>query len=348
MTKWHGGLQPARRLLGCVLAGLFTASSGWAETVADSASPHTAPDEPSGPYRGIVGPVGTPEPVPSVPAQWDRALPLFAQRVVDKGYNLPNPYHVGYSYYSGNQRYQLTGLSVSAGANPLRPADFVQFQASQLHTSANQVQVGAWLFPFMNVYGLLGTVEGGGPIDVSFSSRTDLANFFGVPVGCGGHRPRPDCAKPIRLPTQHASYNGVTYGGGFTLVGTYRQLFFSLPVTYTHADISMSDTPARSLNISPRVGWNFRLGHGLGLLTPFVGATYFRTRATISGHFDIPMADAGGQTRRLNYEIHQQAAGEWSGSAGANWAINRNLGVLLEIGFGHNRNNVIATAFLRF
>lgn len=302
----------------------------------------------SGPYRGVVGPVGSSEAAPPTPPTWDRALPFFAQRVIDKGYNLPNPYDIGYSYYDGYQRYQLSGLSVSSGGNPLRPADFVQFQSSRLHNSSNQVQVGAWLFPFMNVYGIVGNVQGSGAIDISFSSLTDLERFFGLNIGCAGRRPRADCAKPIKLPTQQANYSGHTYGGGFTLVGTYRQLFFSLPVTYTVSDISMSDTPVKSINIGPRVGWNIRLGHGLGLLTPFVGATYFKTRATITGHFDIPLEVAGGQTERLNYEISQRVTGYWSGSVGASWTINRHVGVIVEVGYGYNRNNVIATGFFRF
>lgn len=335
------GLAVALALPPCAHA--WTAGNG-----GGAAAAVATPDTQSGPYRGIVGPVGTPDPATAEPAQWDRALPFFAQRVIDKGYSLPNPYDIGYSYFNGNQRYQLDHLQISAGANPLRAADFVQFQQSRIHNVSNQVQVGAWLFPFMNVYGIFGNVQGSGSIDINFSSLTDLERFFGINIGCGGRRPGPNCSKPIKLPTQHANYSGHTYGGGFTLVGTYKQLFFSLPVTYTVSDISMSETPVKSINIGPRVGWNFRLGHGLGLLTPYIGATYFRTRATITGHFDVPVPDSGGQTARLNYQIGESVAGNWSGSFGASWAINRSLGLLLEIGYGYNRSNIIATGFFRF
>nr|WP_315592018.1 hypothetical protein [uncultured Cupriavidus sp.] len=341
-----------RWLASLALVALATAPTGaqaWTAGGGGGAAAATmSPDSQSGPYRGIVGPVGTPDTPPAEPAQWDRALPFFAQRVIDKGYNLPNPYDIGYSYFNGYQRYQLSGLQVSAGNNPLRAADFVQFQQSRIHNVSNQVQVGGWLFPFMNVYGIVGSVQGSGSININFSSLTDLERFFGINIGCGGRRPRAECGKPIKLPTQQANYSGHTYGGGFTLVGTYKQLFFALPVTYTVSDISMSDTPVKSINIGPRVGWNIRLGHGLGLLTPYVGATYFRTRATITGHFDVPLPDTDGQTARLNYQIGEHVTGYWSGSFGANWTINRSVGVLLEIGYGYNRSNVIATGFLRF
>jgi hypothetical protein len=54
------------------------------------------------------------------------------------------------------------------------------------------------------------------------------------------------------------------------------------------------------------------------------------------------------QTTRLNYQMAEQVTGPWSGSVGASWAINRGVGLLLEIGYGYNRNYVIATGFLRF
>lgn len=348
-------VQPRRRCrLACLAVALCAlalpgAADAWTAGGGGGAAAATAsPDTQSGPYRGKVGPVGSPEPPPAEPPLWDRALPFFAQRVIDKGYNLPNPYDIGYSYFNGYQRFQLSNLQVSAGSNPLSPADFVQFQQSRIHNVSNQVQFGAWLFPFMNVYGIVGNVEGSGSIDINFSSLADLERFIGVNIGCGGRRPRPACSQPIKLPTQHANYSGHTYGGGFTLVGTYKDLFFALPVTYTVSDITMSDSPIKSINIGPRVGWNFRLGHGLGLLTPFVGATYFHTRATITGHFDVPVPESDNQTARLNYQIAERVTGYWSGSFGASWTINRSIGLLLEIGYGYNRNNVIATGFFRF
>lgn len=349
----------------CSCALAWTAGGTGATVVAPT--PATAPDgtetpltERQGWYRGIVGPTATPTEAKSVDLQvpddqadakpakhWDRALPFFAQRVIDRGYDLPNPYDVGYSYFNGTQRYQMSNLMVGANGNGLRSADFVQFDQSRIRSQSNQFQLGAWLFPFMNVYGIVGNVRGGGDIGISFSSLTALEQFFGINIGCGGRRPGPDCAKPIRLPTQQASYSGTTYGAGFTLVGTYGNVFFSLPVTYTVSNISMSDSSIQSWNIAPRIGWNFHLS-GFGILTPYIGATWFRTHATITGHFDIPIDAAGGQTQRLDYRIDESVVGAWSGMVGVSWAASKRFGLLAEVGFGYNRSDVILTAFLRF
>ncbi|WP_206363417.1 hypothetical protein [Cupriavidus necator] len=108
----------------------------------------------------------------------------------------------------------------------------------------------------------------------------------------------------------------------------------------------MSETPVKSINIGPRVGWNFRLGR-FGVLTPYVGATWFQTHASITGHFDVPVPGTD-QTQRLNYKIDEKVTGAWSGSVGMNWTVNKYVGLLVEVGYGYNRNNVIATGFLRF
>ncbi|WP_432261341.1 hypothetical protein [Cupriavidus sp. TMH.W2] len=348
-ARWAGIAALLAAVLWCmpVAALAWVAGNGGEATATTSVVPASSTS--TGPYRGYVGPPAQPdsgEPASAAPRQWDRALPFFAQRVIDKGYDLPNPYDIGYSYFDGQQRYQLSGLSVSAGSAPLRGADFVRFDQSRIRNTSNQVQVGAWLFPFMNIYGMLGTVRGSGDIGISFSSLTDLERFFGIDIGCGGRRPRPDCGKAVRLPTQHASYSGHSYGAGFTLVGSYGDLFFSLPVTFTVSDISMSETPVKSFNIGPRVGWNFRLGR-FGVLTPYVGATWFQTHASITGHFDVPVPGTD-QTQRLNYKIDEKVVGTWSGSVGMNWTVNKYVGLLVEVGYGYNRNNVIATGFLRF
>jgi len=85
-----------------------------------------------------------------------------------------------------------------------------------------------------------------------------------------------------------------------------------------------------------------------GLLTPYLGATYFNTRAKIEGHFDVPLPDSNGQTGRINYQIDEKVTGNWSGLVGAHWMPVKSISLLAEVGYGYYRNNVILTGFYRF
>lgn len=292
-------------------------------------------------YKGHVTPLAEPAgpAAPQTqPEEWNRWLPFFAKRVVASGVKLPPPYHVAYSYFYGYQRLDMSELKASIGGNAPQSLDFVRFNTSKIYTQSNQGQIGAWLFPFLNVYGIFGNVRGHGdvPIEIDVGG---IANLIGMPL--------PGLPDNISIPEQHANFDGVTYGAGFTLTGHYKKLFFSLPFTFMESDISMSDTKSRSINIAPRIGTSMRLGR-FGSLIVFVGATYFHLDADVKGHFDIPLANIPGGTFRFNYDITQRAAGAWSGLAGVSWTPIRNINIILEKGYGYNRANIIASLFFRF
>ncbi|MBM3114390.1 hypothetical protein [Jeongeupia naejangsanensis] len=295
-------------------------------------------------YEGNVTPL-PPQDGAAAPKQWDRALPFFAQRVVDRGIDLPNPYDVGFSYYYTEQNMLLSNLKVSVNDNPLRSAGFVAFPKSTLENHSEQVQVGAWLFPFMNVYGIAGHISGGGDIGLSIKAD-DAVQFITGIDRCSGRR-KPDwCGKTLEA-TARANYDGYSYGVGMTLVGNLDRLFFSLPVTYTVSNVSMSDTDAKSLNVAPRVGVNWQLGD-YGTVMTYAGATYLHTTVTITGSATLPTSETDiGEDTKVNFSIDEKIANPWNGLAGFHWMVNRNISLMAELAFGA-RQGYILSAFYRF
>src|SRR5882672_10298280 len=84
------------------------------------------------------------------PRKWDHALPFFAQRVIDRGIDLPNPYDVGLSLYIGGDDRDLSNLSVGFNGGTPFNASFVQFPNTRINNQSLQFQAGAWIFPFLN------------------------------------------------------------------------------------------------------------------------------------------------------------------------------------------------------
>lgn len=281
------------------------------------------------------------------PQKWDRALPFFAQRVIDRGYQLPNPYDVGLSLYASRQDMIIENLQVAFNGGPRRDVSFLGFDADDLHTQSAQFQFGAWLFPFLNVFGIVGKVKGGGDIGITIPGK-DLMEFVGVP-GCGlPNALQPDLCKRTISGTAHASYDGSSVGGGFSLAGAHGDLFFSLPVSYVVNYLSISDTPTRAWNVAPRVGWNWHPKNA-GMITSYVGMTWLKSSNQITGtfHFDTANTVIGKDTE-LAYDMHERQKKAWNYMVGAHWMISRSWSLLGEVGFGETRQDILVTGFYRF
>jgi hypothetical protein len=304
-------------------------------------------------YAGrVVPPMTAPDPMSTSQAdpahrQWDRALPFFAQRVIDKGYDLPNPYDIGVSLYMGDQKLHLSDLAVGFNGAPRSAIDFVEFTRSDIHTRSYQVQVGGWLFPFLNVYGIAGQVHGYGDIDISIPGA-QLMDYLNV-SGCNRSGPlRPDLCDRTLSGTAKPNYRGNSIGVGMTVAGAWKQLFFAVPITYVVTDVSISDSPSRALNIAPRVGWTQHLKE-YGALVYYVGGTYLRSTTDLVGEFEFDTANTAiGRNTSLSFDIHERQVSSWNYLVGANWNISKRWGVAAEIGFGNTRQDLIVTGFFRF
>jgi len=301
--------------------------------------PMTAPNKPAA--------ATPPDEAASEPRQWDRALPFFAQRVIDKGYDLPNPYFVGTSFYFSREGRRLSTLRVGFNGAPLENLDFVNFPHTEIDNQSGQVLAGAFIFPFMSAYVILGHTQGTGDIDITIDGE-GLMNYLNIP-GCNlPPSLRPALCSQTLTPTAHAKYTGESEGVGITLAGAWRDLFFAMPVTYVIAQVTQSDTPSKTWNVAPRVGWNQHLKGG-GMLTWYAGATYLKSDFNITGHFDLDTEDTViGQPTRMDYSIHVEPENPWNWLAGGNWTINKNWSIAGEVGFGGERSNVLVTGFYRF
>jgi len=90
------------------------------------------------------------------PRVWDHKLPFMAQKVVDMGYDLPLPYGIGITYAKVDQDQLVDNLQVGINGRETEPFEFVTFTNASSDSDSLQLKLDAWIFPFLNVYGLLG------------------------------------------------------------------------------------------------------------------------------------------------------------------------------------------------
>jgi hypothetical protein len=291
----------------------------------------------------VTGPPSSGEQEEFAPRNWDRRLPFLAQKVIDTGYDLPLPLGIGLTYSDVEQEQLLRNLSVGINGSPVVPLEFVGFDNAQSNSETLSIKADAWLFPFMNVYAMIGRVEGEAPVDVLLDGNTILD---GLDVDCGSFPPNPLCPllqdEVITLPIE-ARFRGTTYGIGTTLAAGWNGWFVTLPFNWTYADMQSSDTDGASFTATPRVGRLINLGRR-GNLALFVGGNYLDTDLTVDG-----LATAPGGQFTFDYIVDQENKDKWNALAGFNWDITRRLSWSAEYdGLTGSRDAFISSLVWRF
>jgi hypothetical protein len=274
---------------------------------------------------------------------WDHKMPFLAQKVIDKGYDLPLPYGLKASYVNVEQDQLLDNLWVGIGDSGLVPIDFVEFENAQSINDTYQAIFDTWLFPFMNVFAIFGKIDGHAPLDVIVDGNGWL-EALGI-----------DCSKPgnlvpcgllqdkeLLLPID-AKFEGNNYGIGVNFAAGWNGFFFTLPITYVYADMDDSDTDGASLQASPRLGYVFNLKNK-GNLGLYVGGSYLNVDLTVSGTVTVPSTDF-----QIDYQMDQKNKDEWAAIVGANWDINKHWSIQAEYnGFVGSRETWMGSVTWRF
>lgn len=275
--------------------------------------------------------------------QWDHKLPFLAQDVIDLGYELPLPYGTKLAYVGVVQDQLLEELRVGFSGSEKEPFEFVSFENAVSDSDTVQAIFDLWLFPFMNIYGFYGGLEGTLPVDVLLDGNGMLAHLD------------VDCARPgnlilcnalqdrqITLPID-ATFSGSNYGVGINLAGGWKGFFFTLPITVSWADMDTTEVDGAVLSVSPRAGRVIELG-SKGNLAWYLGASYLDSAMTATGSLAIPGTDV-----TIDYDVDQANKDKWNGVVGANWDINGRWSIQAEYnGFWGSRESFIASASWRF
>jgi hypothetical protein len=278
-----------------------------------------------------------------VPRIWEHRLPFLAQKVIDKGYNLPLPYGIGVTYANVNQDMLLSGLEVGINGRHKEPFEFVAFRDANAENDTMQLKIDAWLFPFMNVFALLGKIDGEATLDVLLDGNGMLDK---LDVTCGGFPPNPLCPalkdRTITLPIK-TTFSGTTYGIGTVLAGGWYNWFVAIPITFTYADMDTTDTDGIALTVTPRFGRSINMGQW-GNLSLFTGGNYLDAELSVAGTVSTP-----DDLIVIDYTIEQKNEDKWNLLVGGNWDMDKRWSFSAEYnGFIGSRQAFIMSLTTRF
>ena len=254
--------------------------------------------------------------------RWSDFLPIFGKEAREQGYVLPRPFGISLGYMGQEQPFDVGALSVNG--IDIKDPGFAEIDEVDNREDTFTLRLDAWIFPFLNVYGILGKTDGRAQGPITLNPEV----LFGA-VGC--RLLGIDC-EPINTRFK-LDYEGDVHGGGITIAGGYQDFFGMVDSNYTETDLDISKSDAEAWVTSARIGWNGKLGSFAGAL--WLGAMYQDIDQTLD--IEIP----AGNSRVLRVNIQQSVQEPWSYLIGGRWELGRGFEVLAEFGFAERRSNML-------
>jgi hypothetical protein len=272
---------------------------------------------------------------------WPYRLPFLAQKVIDLGFDLPNPYGLGIIGVTIQQDLKLTDLAIGVNGPVDTEIDFVDFGTPSVENNTVQIRADAWVLPFLNVFVTLGKFTGDAEIPLSFEG-SDL-----FPSLCSITPNNPVCVRTYSA-VATPSYSGENVALGINLAMGWDRFFVTLPATYAWTEVDIIPQTVNATNISPRFGMTGDMGER-GMVAVFLGASYLDADVLIADEIVLETPDGpDGDLTSLAFEIRQRNKDKWNYLIGFNWEMNRKWSVMVEAGFGGSRDNLIAGVTHRF
>jgi hypothetical protein len=174
-------------------------------------------------------------------SEYPYLLPIWGQKVVSKGFNLPYSAGLSVQYLWQKSDVTISNLEIGFNNGPKYNLDeIVRFDKAQTTTNGVNFRPDFWIFPFLNVYGILAR------------SNTSTAIQAGVWI------PDSTSWKKILEINTKANFVATTYGFGITPTVGVGGFFLALDMNFTWSDIDELDQPAYAFVFGPRIGKNFR------------------------------------------------------------------------------------------
>jgi len=249
--------------------------------------------------------------IPLVRAAEEGASGLFPLgKAMAGGEELPLPFGIAATFHYQEQEYSLSRMTVSLPGYDLSQATGIDIDNEIIE---GDVKLDLWLLPFLNVFGLVGTLDG--------ETVADLSDF--------------------QLGSLTIDYDGIVYGAGITLAGGVDNLFGSFTALYTDTNLDQTDSSVTAWVLSPRIGVTTRVP-GLGRpLALWGGTMYQQTDEEHRGSITAPVLGS------FTFDVELEERSAWNFLVGASAELTDHWNLELEVGAG-DRSQVTATATCRF
>ncbi|MCU0361324.1 MAG: hypothetical protein MUF75_11525 [Bacteroidia bacterium] len=198
-------------------------------------------------------------------------LPIWGAKAVKKGFDLP--YSVGLSINSLFQTSELVLDNLQVGFNNKEKIDLdgiVRFNKAEATTSSVSFRPDFWLFPFLNVYAILGISQ----------ASTKVGYSVWIPDSS-------DVEKELFSDETEVKFNAQTYGFGITPTMGVGGFFLAFDMNFAWTDVPQLSQPAFSFVFDPRIGKNLKFKKRDRSVALWVGGFRFNIRSGTEGSVNL-------------------------------------------------------------
>lgn len=173
-----------------------------------------------------------PRELPDTTPEWDHFFPIWGDRAVERGFDIPYPVGIGVDFFAQRFDVTITDLRLSVGDAPTVPVDIVTFDEAETTLVMGNTRADLWVFPFLN-----------------------LSLMYGIGSGETGVA----LADPIEYRTK-VDYTGSTVGVGITGAFGFSGYFFTVNWNQTWFSSSLLNKSVYANVSGVRAGKNFDVG----------------------------------------------------------------------------------------
>ena len=203
--------------------------------------------------------------------EYPYALPIWGKKAAAMGFNLPYSAGIGINYLWQESDLVIDNLQVGFNNGPLHNLDeIIRFNNATSTASGLNIRPDIWLFPFLNVYGIIAKA--------SPSTKVDFGIY--VPDADG------NWSNVMSMNTK-ADFEAQTLGFGFTPTLGVGGGWMALDVNFTWSDIAELEKPAFATVFGPRFGKSFKLKQPESNVAIWVGGFRLHLNSGTTGSLQL-------------------------------------------------------------
>ncbi|PQB04335.1 hypothetical protein [Aureitalea marina] len=182
-------------------------------------------------------------------------LPIWGKKVIEKGFDIPYSAGLGINYVTQESEILVQNLQVGFNNGELIELDeFIRFPSAVATSTVINFRPDIWVFPFLNVYGVLARTNSSTAIDAVLTL------------------PNQDGFEDIFDFSTKVEFEGSTVGFGLTPTIGVAGGWIALDMNFSWSDINELEDPVYTFVFGPRIGKTFHFRRPDQNIAVWVGA----------------------------------------------------------------------------